>query len=290
MAAINGVKKDKKRKEKNSGESKLSNQTLYIILAIMISILTTFMVCVAIWKFYLVGKVEQNTSNALISTTVRAYKAGADMMMGDSVLDGATVVNVPSSLVASNTLLEGEDLSSLKVSRDIKENELITKNNTYNPNTQDIVLETSRQVIIDYIDTPGAEVGDYIDIRLKTYNDGNTTSYKDDIVCAKKEILSKDGEKIMLMLSEAELLNLNSAVVVTAQEVSGSAREIYTTKYVDPVNQNKASVTYNGQGVQFTEQELVEAQQRLRDMQESGQGGFSRPTVPEVTEQETVEE
>ena len=65
-------------------------------------------------------------------------------------------------------------------------------------------------------------------------------------------------------------MNLNSAIIQAADTDDGKRGEIYVGKYVDPANQEKATITYQGKGVNYTDEELAEAQQRLQDQLNSG--------------------
>lgn len=255
MAAINGVKKSAVVK-KGAGKRKA------VIFASAVSVLVTLLIAVTAWKFVWEGKVYDRFLLEAGEGSARAYKALRDIAPGEGIDELVAVTDVPGNLAVSNALTVGTDLSGLKASGSIAMNAIITNENTYDPEMQDVKLNTSREIEIDYLKTPGIEEGDYVDIRLRKY--GAAEGYRDEIVCSKKEIFYKDeAGNIRLMLSESELLNINGAVMETAY---GQLAEIYVTKYVDPANQSKASVTYTGKGIAYTEAEIKEAQQKLREM------------------------
>lgn len=76
--------------------------------------------------------------------------------------------------------------------------------------------------------------GDFVDIRFKK-KDG-----LDYIVASKKKIFELNGAIMFVRISEEERMFINNATVVAS--INGGA--LYTTVYVDPENQPKATVTY----------------------------------------------
>lgn len=265
MPAINGVKNSPVVKNKQGKVSVLA-----VVLSVVVSILITAAGFLVFWNFYY----QENFTNQVIvqleSGETKAYRAVRDIAAGE-YLDGAVEeVVVPSTLISSDLLLASDSLANLKASGAIAANSLITEKNSFDPELQNPVLESTRIYTVDYIDTPGVEVGEFIDIHLKVYSDeGGVESYQDNIVCSKVEILSKNESGVLQMrLSEADILNLNSAVIeATSKDVHG---EIYVGKYVSPATQHKAPVTYDGKGIEYTYQELLEAQNQLK-----GNGGVS---------------
>ena len=250
-----------------------------VILIIMMMVLEALgFIC--FWKLYYeeVFYTQVVSENEDIGVDVPI--ATRDIAKGEDISDAITYKNVPSYMKVDNVVTENS--GELKASIDIVANSIITTSNTYNPRMEDVVIDTSRRVVIDYLETPGVEEGDYIDIRLKVYDTENSDTYDDKIVASKKCVLSKEDDRtIELMLSESEILNMNSAVVDAA---SGSDSDrtaiLYVTRYIDPANQPKASVTYNGKGRVYTDKEIAESQQRLKDMAD-GIGGYASPTIEE---------
>ena len=183
-------------------------------------------------------------------------------------------------IISSDLLTVGDDISGLKASGNISANSLITEVNSYNPIYETPVIDSTRQYVIDYIETPGISAGDYMDIRLKVFTeDGGVSSYNDYIVVSKVEVIDKnESGDLTLNLTESEILNLNSAVIQAAsQDTEG---QIYTGKYVSPATQAKHIVTYDGAGAEYTEEELREAQEILR--QQMGEDGQTTSDVQET--------
>lgn len=259
MPAVNGVKK-----VTVSGTQKGKVGILVPILTAIIAILLTAIGFISFWKFYY----EENYRDQIIleqsAGMHQAYVASRDIFSGE-YLDGALqLVTIPSSLVSADLISTSANLSELKASRDITANTLVSTKNSFNPKTQNPILEKTRTYTINYLQTPGIQTGDFIDIRLKLYKTNDETTYSDTIVCSKLEVINKDESGVIqLQLSESDLLNLNSAIIEAADTDDEKHGEIYVGKYVDPANQEKATVTYQGKGVTYTEDELEEAQRKL---------------------------
>ena len=259
MPAVNGVKK-----VTVSGTQKGKVGILVPILTAIIAILLTAIGFISFWKFYY----EENYRDQIIleqsAGMHQAYVASRDIFSGE-YLDGALqLVTIPSSLVSADLISTSANLSELKAFRDITANTLVSTKNSFNPKTQNPILEKTRTYTINYLQTPGIQTGDFIDIRLKLYKTNDEATYSDTIVCSKLEVINKDESGVIqLQLSESDLLNLNSAIIEAADTDDEKHGEIYVGKYVDPANQEKATVTYQGKGVTYTEDELEEAQRKL---------------------------
>lgn len=278
MPALTKVnnKKNKKKEEKTVGVS-------ITLLSAGIAFMLGCIVILCFWQFMYKDIFYTQVVNENKDVGTSVYVATRDIAYGESIYDAVEEKVVPSFLVVS-TGVSG-DLSELKASSNIVANSIITSTNTYNPRLEDVVIDTSRQVVIDFLETPGIEEGDYIDIRLKVFNGDDSNTYDDKIVASKKCVLSKTDEKtIQLMLSESEILNMNSAVVEAANGNStksdGRTAVLYVTKYIDPANQPKAMITYTGKGIPYTDSEIAESQQRLRDLI-NGNGEYASPTIEE---------
>lgn len=267
MPAINGVRNSAVVKNKKGKTSVLA-----VVLGVIIAILLTAAAFLIFWNFYYQEEFTNQVIVQMEAGEQKAYRAVRDIVSGE-YLDGAVEeVVVPSSLISSDLLTVGDDISGLKASGNISANSLITEVNSYNPIYETPVIDSTRQYVIDYIETPGISAGDYMDIRLKVFTeDGGVSSYNDYIVVSKVEVIDKnESGDLTLNLTESEILNLNSAVIQAAsQDTEG---QIYTGKYVSPATQAKHIVTYDGAGAEYTEEELREAQEILRQqMGEDGQ-------------------
>ena len=238
MPAVNGVKK-----VTVSGTQKGKVGILVPILTAIIAILLTAIGFISFWKFYY----EENYRDQIIleqsAGMHQAYVASRDIFSGE-YLDGALqLVTIPSSLVSADLISTSANLSELKASRDITANTLVSTKNSFNPKTQNPILEKTRTYTINYLQTPGIQTGDFIDIRLKLYKTNDEATYSDTIVCSKLEVINKDESGVIqLQLSESDLLNLNSAIIEAADTDDEKHGEIYVGKYVDPANQDRKSV------------------------------------------------
>lgn len=264
MPAINGVRNSAVVKNKKGKTSVLA-----VVLGVIIAILLTAAAFLIFWNFYYQEEFTNQVIVQMEAGEQKAYRAVRDIVSGE-YLDGAVEeVVVPSSLISSDLLTVGDDISGLKASGNISANSLITEVNSYNPIYETPVIDSTRQYVIDYIETPGISAGDYMDIRLKVFTeDGGVSSYNDYIVVSKVEVIDKnESGDLTLNLTESEILNLNSAVIQAAsQDTEG---QIYTGKYVSPATQAKHIVTYDGAGAEYTEEELREAQEMLRQQMEA---------------------
>ena len=275
MPAINGVRNSAVVKNKKGKTSVLA-----VVFGVIIAILLTAAAFLIFWNFYYQEEFTNQVIVQMEAGEQKAYRAVRDIVSGE-YLDGAVEeVVVPSSLISSDLLTVGADISGLKASGNISANSLITEVNSYNPIYETPVIDSTRQYVIDYIETPGISAGDYMDIRLKVFTeDGGVSSYKDYIVISKVEVIDKnESGELTLNLTESEILNLNSAVIQAAsQDTEG---QIYTGKYVSPATQAKHIVTYDGAGAEYTEEELREAQEILR--QQMGEDGQTASDVQET--------
>lgn len=275
MPAINGVRNSAVVKNKKGKTSVLA-----VVLGVIIAILLTAAAFLIFWNFYYQEEFTNQVIVQMEAGEQKAYRAVRDIVSGE-YLDGAVEeVVVPSSLISSDLLTVGDDISGLKASGNISANSLITEVNSYNPIYETPVIDSTRQYVIDYIETPGISAGDYMDIRLKVFTeDGGVSSYNDYIVVSKVEVIDKnESGDLTLNLTESEILNLNSAVIQAAsQDTEG---QIYTGKYVSPATQAKHIVTYDGAGAEYTEEELREAQEILR--QQMGEDGQTTSDVQET--------
>jgi hypothetical protein len=77
--------------------------------------------------------------------------------------------------------------------------------------------------------------GDAVDVRLKTA-DGH-----DWVVLAQKKVLQNEAQLIMLALNEAEILRMSAAET----DVTLRQAKLYALRYVDPLLQAPATVTYS---------------------------------------------
>jgi hypothetical protein len=274
MGAIKGVKRS------NVVATKRKTPVgVFIALFVVIALIVEACAWLVAWEYYFK---EREYNKFQIEAKQGEYiilSAISDLNQGDPLAGNVERKAISGNLLTSNALPVAASLSDLRASVPIKANEIITYSNSYDPVLADVVIDSTRTVRLDFLATPGIEVGDYIDIRIKAFFEGEDTLYKDNIVCSKKAVLfkSEEGDEIELMLTEADILNLNSAVVevsnadIDIQNI-GKMAQIYVTKYVNPSEQPKAVVNYDGSGITYTAEELEEAQNKLREL--SAQRGY----------------
>lgn len=260
MPAVNGVKKSAVSKAQKGKVG-----ILVPVLTAIISILLTVLAVALFWKYSYADTYKAQILAGNQPSGYTLYKASRDISSGEYIDGAIEQFLAPDGLATSDLIPVNSDISRLRASGNIAANTIITERNTYDPKLENPVLEHTRIYSVDYLDTDGAVEGDFIDIRIKLYNSGDATSYSDYVVASKLQILSKNGSTVELALSEGDMLNLNSAVIQAAGSKGESRGEIYTGKYVDPANQEKAAITYEGKGIQYTQQELMEAQNKLKN-------------------------
>lgn len=273
MPAINGVRK--RATSLRKGQGSISGAS--ILITVLITILVTLGIVLGLWKFVFQQRVYDKFIAATSDVQTTVYVATRDIMPGESIADAISLQQVPSTVAVSDAVFAGLDISDLRASRTILAKSIVTSTNTYDPATQDTVLTSSRFMTVGGLESTNINTGDYVDIRLKKSSSGSAASYNDWIVVSKKEILGKgtDGSLIM-MLSESEIMNLNSAILEEQNNQSGNTVKVYLAKYVDPVNQPKATVTYTGAGSKYTQAELAEAQERIANIN-NGEEEYRHP-------------
>lgn len=265
MPAVNGVKKSSVSKQKGKVG------VIVPVMTAIISILITVLGVAVFWKFYYEQTYRDQVLLSIEKDEYKAYVAIRDISPGEYIDGAVQEINIPTSMATSDMVNVGDNLSKLKASHGISANSMITNKNCYDPEMQNPILEGTRTYMISYLSTPGITEGDFIDIRLKKYVGNDETTYKDYVVCSKIEILAKEQSgSIRINLSKADLLNLNSAVIEAADTENGKRAEIYVCKYVDPANQKKVEVDYNGAGKVYTQQELLEAQDKVQNGTNNG--------------------
>lgn len=281
MAAINGVRKSsvvKRSKGRVSG--------LAIVLSVVITLLVAELSVLLFWKYYYQAEFTNQVVMSIQSGQMQVYKATRDITGGEYIEGAVELVTIPSTIINETLIDSSMSISNLKASGNIKANSIITTMNSFDPKMESAVTNTTREYTIDYLKTPGVEVGDFIDIRIKTWKQGDENSYDDAVVASKIEILSKEENgSIRIRLNEAEILNLNSAVIEAAG-VEGDKTlvgDIYVGTYTHPATQPKANMTYDGKGITYTQEELMRAQEALRNEVNGQQTAVNNPSYVDNT-------
>ena len=205
--------------------------------------------------------------NAVVETTSVAYLDAA-AGGGTEVSAIITYREIPadsSIAIPDDCVFRGDDVSGYVLKTDMFANTMLTWSMLTTDQRTTTIDPTSRYIEVSYVDLQSyLKVGDFIDIRLKTYNtttaDGNNvaaspnTSYRDDVVVSKKEVVNLDGGTMTLSLNEEELLLLQAAgvemsIINSAQNETKTAATLYVTIYVNPAIQNTYAVTYSNDDV-----------------------------------------
>lgn len=181
---------------------------------------------------------------AAAGTDVSSVIKFKDIMLPDNVDDEVNAI------IPDDAITPSDDLTGYALSVDLSANTPLSWSLICPVDTDYQLNDTARYVEVPYITLgTGLEVGDYIDVRLKTYNGAKDYDYSDYIVVAKKEIVAIDGTNVTLKLNEDELILLTAAAV--DMTISNASKDdtkknavLYTTEYIS-VTQEKAKVTYS---------------------------------------------
>lgn len=222
---------------------------------------------VLFWQYYYKDVAYTDFLIAEQAGQAQVYKASHDIQPGEAIDGSVELVTIPAGLIVSDGLNSSSELGALRANRFIPANSIVTSENTYDPQVDTVVDDTTRTRRIDYIETPGIEQGDFIDIRLSVYLEDSTT-HKEYVVCSKKEVLYKDDAgNIELNLSEQDMANLNGAVIDSVD--ANQNANIYVVKYVEPGTQPKAIVNYEGGTVAYTEEQMEAYREALKEQNEA---------------------
>ena len=200
------------------------------------------------------------------------YVLNDDAKIGSKISDVASVQQIPDQYIVEGALTSSTDVSNLQLAKNMNKGTQLTDNLVYKENTQDVVVDSSRLLKISFLDLPGVQAGDYIDVRLKRYGD-SVSSYEDYIVLSKKCVYSIDGTSVELMLTNSDIVTLNAAELEcegknAPGKEEGTESELYVARYVDIKEQPKAGVTYSSIAANIdnrsNESEASEAAERLQ--------------------------
>lgn len=210
----------------------------------------------------LVPTVRNSTIEEIKGNAKKVYIATKDIKQGEEFTGAIQEIGCPDYLIPGDVISVEVGLNGKVAAEDISKASIITKCNSYDPNIQDTIVESSRDIIVRVLDNTKIKDGDYIDIRVKTHKNAENSEYEDRVVVAKKKARMV-GEELHLVLTENELLNFNDAIVLCANEKDSIEAELYTTTYVKPNTQEKSKVDYKGKGVKLSVNEIDEATKKL---------------------------
>lgn len=234
---------------------------LYIILA---AILVIGGVTYTLWNLGIGPFAGRNAVSPGIMVAYLDAAAG----LGTPAADVVGYHEVPedgSIIIPDDCVKQGDDLSGFVLKSDMYANTMLTWSMLAKDQRVSSIDQTSRYIEVSYVDLQTfLKVGDYIDIRLKTYNTTKgsnadvtanpNANYRDDVVVAKKEVVALDGDTMTLSLTEEELLLLQAAavemsIINSTQGESTTAATLYVTIYVNPAMQSAYTVTYSNDDV-----------------------------------------
>lgn len=209
----------------------------------ILGMLVTFLIMALVVGFLLVQlnkmKDAEKEREAML---VKTYALNTDVKSGDSI-DSSKLISVtidksavPTNVVKSGTLTENTIAKIDLTKGTVVTDSMVTESDS--PLTDDLRVQEYNMISL----ASQLTSDDYIDVRLRM------PSGEDYIVLSKKrlEIPEIGGiesvNTIWLKLTEDETLTMASAIV-DAYKVNGSL--LYTTRYVEPGTQTKATPTYS---------------------------------------------
>lgn len=183
----------------------------------------------------------QSKENDRLANLIKVYALNTDVKSGDT-LDASMLVQVETDKNAAPTdAIKGTALTENSIAKiDLSKGMILTASmvaESDNPITSDLRLQEYNMLRLE----SQIAQDDYIDVRLRLPNG------LDYIVVSKKrvEIPQIDGidseNTIWIKLTEDETLAMSNAIV-EAYKLEGAV--LYTTKYVEPGTQEKATPTY----------------------------------------------
>lgn len=183
----------------------------------------------------------KQAENERMASLVRVYILNQDVKSGETITSTMlTSADIESATAPSNVATIGLLTENTIAKIDLTRGTVVTQamlSDSENPLTGD--LRTQEYNMLQLPSQLGS--GDYVDVRLRM------PSGLDYIVVSKKEVEIPliDGVEslntIWLQLTEEEILSMSNAIV-EAYQLEGSV--LYTTKYVEPGTQIKATPTY----------------------------------------------
>lgn len=209
----------------------------------ILGMLVTFLIMALVVGFLLVQlnkmKDAEKEREAML---VKTYALNTDVKSGDSIdLSKLTSVTIDKSAVPTNSVKTGTLTENTIAKIDLTKGTVITDSmitESDSPLTDDLRVQEYNMISL----ASQLTSDDYVDIRLRM------PSGEDYIVLSKKrlEIPEISGiesvNTIWMKLTEDETLTMASAIV-DAYKTNGSM--LYTTKYVEPGTQTKATPTYS---------------------------------------------
>lgn len=192
------------------------------------------------YQFFKISDVENRIRNEVKSekqrygTLAKVVVAGDNLKQGQAVDAGKLIEEeMPVGFIPQGAVDTKAGLGQRVPRIDIAKGTVLSDGLLVEPEKM-IVPELRTQDFFNIKKFYALKKGDVVDIRLKRA-DGT-----DEVVAAKKQIIDIVNGMVSFNIIDTERLNLNYATV----ECLASRGEMYTTLYVDPINQPAAPVTY----------------------------------------------
>lgn len=243
----------------STNKKKNHSMILYLVIGAALLIAGTLF---TLWNHNIgpFAKADANKGTLSVAYLDAAAGAGTD---ASSVVTYHTVSD--GTIVSDDCITKDDDITGYVLKTDVQANTMLTWSMLSVSQNTNGLDNTARYVEVSYVDLQSyLKVGDYIDIRLKTYNTTQgkkadvaanpDAEYRDDVVVAKKEVVALDGTTMTLSMSEEELLLLQAAgvdmtIVNSTKNDTETAATLYVTIYVNPTLQKAHTVTYSNDDV-----------------------------------------
>lgn len=210
---------------------------LEFIKGFLIMFFAFILVSIVYTKLFLPGIISE-AKNEIIqshkSEEISILTTKLSLNKGNKInLENTEFVKVPVEFAPNDLITNINEISDMVLKFDIPDNTFIIPSMLIKVNeemTNDLRKQDYTHIRLNSNIAPKQ----YIDIRIK-YIDG--TDY---LVASKKEVIEANVNLLVILINDKERYYINSATV----DASLNSAELYTTIYVDPINQTPANVDY----------------------------------------------
>ncbi len=169
----------------------------------------------------------ENTQKEICLVTKEEIKKGSPIQEGQFIAK-----KVDTHLTPENRLSFSEKINVMVSAIDIEPNTILTESMFV---LKDAYVNDARYQDYSDIRLPlNLMKGDTVDIRIKR------KAGDDYIVLSKKEIVERANNTVWIMIDELERMRMNQAILEFKNEMA----ELYTTEYINKIDQYAPSVTY----------------------------------------------
>lgn len=275
--------KNVRAKQKTKGPSALS-EVIGLVLVAAVCIAGTFFLTSSYYKTQLANVATPETEMGTVAVV------NTEMPEGSYADGNYSMTSVPLAQIPENAIVSAADTEGKVAKIPLKANTVLTSDMLVSVDMDEDVSMTTRQVGINYVTMNSkVEIGDYIDIRLKTYSTDSIDGYSDQVVLAKKKILAMSGSTIYLNLDQEEVLRLGVAAVQATLKATETTKNdktvLYAVALASPI-QPKAIEDYeNAELAKLVERDPNLAQQAQAELEkqallDAGQAESNINTVP----------